>query len=86
MAFPSKDFSLYTPFLDFSTAGIFKNAKFKMQLNNSREMRTIKYIKREGSRAQVARKSKVRTPHGFVAHLHVHLPLEMEMMPVHNIS
>lgn len=60
MAFPSKDFSLYTPFLDFSTAGIFKNAKFKMQLNNSREMRTIKYINREGSHAQVAPKSKVR--------------------------
>ena len=31
-----------------------------MQLNNSREMITIKYINREGSHAQVARKSKVR--------------------------
>ena len=31
-----------------------------MQLKNSREMMTIKYINREGSHARVARKSKVR--------------------------
>ena len=62
--FPKQRFQLVNSdpfsFLDFSTAGILKNAKFKMQLKNSREMMTIKHINPEGSHAQVARKSKVR--------------------------
>ena len=73
-----------------------------MKFNNSGEIMkimTLKCINHKGSHAQVACQSKVRERKGELffppsppprpyptAQSRVRLPLEMEMMPIHNIS